>query len=173
MPERHCRSVVIHVALSDHYLVSTVVNSPLKKCHKVINCRTFKYFDSSAFLSDLSRVFRNFSVVHTVSVSEQWESFCNLFLQICDYHAPYRSFRIKGNSVPWVDNDIIKLMNERDNIHHVAPSEGDPDLYNQYTLLRNNVTAKIRSNKKRHITNIINSSKQFKKFMEGDIYCHR
>ena len=88
MPERHSRSVVIHVALSDHYLVSTVVNSPLKKCHKDINCRTFKYFDPSAFLSDLSRVFCNFSVVHTLSVSKQWESFCNLFLLVCDYHAP-------------------------------------------------------------------------------------
>ena len=162
MPERHSRSVVIHVALSDHYLVSTVVNSPLKKCHKVINCRTFKYFDPSAFLSDMSRVFYNFSVVHTLSVSEQWESFCNLFLLVCDYHAPYRSFRIKGNSVPWVDNDIIKLMKERDTVHCVATSEGDPDLFNQYRLLRNNVTAKIRSNKKRHITNIINSSNNSK-----------
>ena len=172
MPERHGRSVVIHVALSDHYLVSTVVNSPLINCHKVIYCPSFKHFDPSAFLSDLSRVFRNISVVHTLSVSEQWESFCILFLLVCDYHVPYRSFRTKGNSVPWVDNGIIKLMKERDTVHRVATSEGDPDLFNQYRLFRNNVTEKFRSNRKSHITNIINSSKQLKKFMEGYIYCH-
>ena len=36
MPERPCRSVVIYVALSDHYLVSTVVNSPLKNVIKLL-----------------------------------------------------------------------------------------------------------------------------------------
>ena len=32
-----------------------------------------------------------------------WNRFKSIFTNISDKHAPMRTFKIKGNSVPWID----------------------------------------------------------------------
>ena len=78
------------------------------------------------------------------------------FLSVANTHAPYRSFLAKGSSVPWVSHDIVSLIKEHDNIHKRAISLDSTD------KLRDLVTNKICSNKKKFINDLICSSNSSK-----------
>ena len=65
------------------------------------------------------------------------------FLLVANTHAPYRIFRARGSSVPWVSYGIVNLIKECDNtVHKRAISENDHVLFRQYRSLRNLVTKK-------------------------------
>ena len=49
------------------------------------------------------------------NIDELWQIFKMKFLSVANTHAPYRSFRAKGRSVPWISHDIVSLIKERDN----------------------------------------------------------
>ena len=39
-----------------------------------------------------------------------WESFKNTFSFVSNKHAPVRTYRIKGNSLSWVNQSIVNAM---------------------------------------------------------------
>ena len=80
-----------------------------------------------------------------------WNRFKSTFTTISDKHAPMRTFKIKGNSVPWIDEDIVNLMRERDKLHKKALSLKCHDTMLVYRKYRNIVTKKIRLAKKAYL----------------------
>ena len=92
---------VKNLFLSDHFaiLCNRKYGSPLNKnTHQVLTYRSFKHFDESNFLNDLSlvpwEIIQNFeSVDDMVSV---WNS---LFLETLNKHAPEKSHRTRGPMV--------------------------------------------------------------------------
>ena len=149
---------VIKTTLSDHYVINTVINSQIKATHKLITCRTYKNFVETSFISELSDAFTDFNINMDSNIDELWQIFKMKFLSVANTHAPYRCFRAKGSSVPWVSHDIVSVIKERDNMHKRAISENDHVLFRQYRSLRNLVTNKIHSKKKEFINDLICSS---------------
>ena len=73
-------------------------------------------------------------------------------MSIINHHAPMKSKRIRGNALPWLDREIIKLMRQRDRAHKIAKRSGSQNNWYVYKKLRNSVTEQIPSKKSEHFT---------------------
>ena len=92
-------------------------------------------------------------------------------MSIINHHAPTKSKRISGNSLPWLDGEIIKLMRQRDRAQKIAKRSGSQNNWDVYKKLRNSVTEQIRCKKSEHFISVIeenkgNSSVMWKKLKE-------
>ena len=102
--------------------------------HQTITYRSFKNFDESCFLNELSTVpweiIENFETVD--DILSVWTL---LFTQILDKHAPIKNHRIKRKYQPeWLTSEILDLMKERNK----QKLNGNNDAYK---ALRNKVSA--------------------------------
>ena len=95
---------VIKVTLSDHFLVYADVVSKISFKPKEIQCRKLKGFSKNEFLSDLT-VFTN-NIDYNVDLVTLWNTFKANFISLCDKYAPLRTYRVKGNSQPWITDEI-------------------------------------------------------------------
>ena len=82
------------------------------------------------------------------------------------------SKRIRGNSLPWPDGELIQLIQQRDRAHKIAKRSGSQNNWDVYKKLRNSVTEQIRSKKSEQFISTIeenkgNSSVMWKKTKGG------
>ena len=99
------------------------------------------------------------------NVSTAWSNKKELFLNVCDRHAPYKRKIVRGVKCPWLTGETKKLMNQRDSFLQKARRSGAEVDWNAYRRLRNQVSNKIK-NEKRHyhgneIQENLNSPKAF------------
>jgi hypothetical protein len=95
-------------------------------------------------------------------MNEAWNKWKNKFLEICDEFAPLRRMRVKNRNNPWIDNEVLNKMYERDYIHKKAVASKNNDMWNQYKFLRNEVTSLVRQKKKEYFVTQLESSKTSK-----------
>ena len=112
MPEKHKHTTVFHTTLSDHFMVCTEILCHSRQEFKEIKCRTFKNFNASEFIDDVSLFLS--SMNYEDSLETLWDIFKEGFKDISNKYAPLRSYRVKANSQPWISQDIVNLMKERD-----------------------------------------------------------
>ena len=131
--------------LSDHFAVfcSRKAHSEIGKTkHQTIIYRSFKTFDESRFLTDLSLVpleiiqaFDNINDIVSV-----WNT---LFLEILNKHAPIKRHRVKKQYQPyWLTSEILDCMKKRDKYKLNGNIE-------TYKIIRNKVSSLIEQAKKR------------------------
>ena len=54
------------------------------------------------------------SVENITDPNVAWNAWRNMFLNICDSHAPYPRKKVGNSNSPWLTPDLKKLMFERD-----------------------------------------------------------
>ena len=98
-----------------------------------------KNFDQDKFLNDIlnSVVLKNISFYS--DVNKAWELWKTEFLYICNKHAPLKLSRVKQLSSPWLTNDILDLMYQRDYLHKKAIASNSESDYNAFKLSKNKV----------------------------------
>jgi hypothetical protein len=164
-PELHKNTEPLKIGWSDHYMVFTVIDFKTKNKnanhHKYATFRSYKKFNEHLFIAEIKQSFPHLETDHC-SVNESWHKWKDKFLQICDKHAPLRHMRVKNRNNPWIDNDVLEKMYERDHKHRKAVSSKDNELWNQYKCLRNEVTALIRQKKKEYYVSKLETSKTSK-----------
>ena len=158
-PERVSESGVLPVHISDHYLVYGLHHWKVpKKTNRSINFRCFNDIETNAFQDDL--LYAPWEQVYSCQdVNEAWSTWHSLFMAIINHHAPIKSKRIRGASLPWLDGDILKLMRQRDCASKLAKRSGSQDDWNAYKKLRNITTEKIRSRKSEYFKSTIEENK--------------
>ena len=83
----------------------------------------------------------------------------NYMNDILDKYAPFRTFTVKKpNLTPWINNDIRKLMSERDTAKFEFNITGDLSKHNTYKELRNKVTSLRRQAQTKMFNDTINNS---------------
>ena len=76
-----------------------------------------------------------------------------MFIQAIDDVAPEKEIRIKGRTEPWIDEEILKAIHERDRVLSIANSNrSNKELRAQYNTLRNKVIKLSRHAKASHST---------------------
>ena len=103
------------ICISDHFAVfcnRKSHTSVSKNTHQVITYQSFKHFDETIFLSDLScvpwEILENFDNIDDIVTV--WKS---LFLENLDKHAPIKSHRVKKKYQPeWLTPEILDCMKE-------------------------------------------------------------
>ena len=156
MPEYHTNTEVIKVTLSDHYLTLSNIK-PFNNTtrNNILTCRSFKTFNEAEFIADIEQCFSNFTACDDSSLESAWTKWKSNFLLICDTHAPLCRYRIKSNSKPWIDNEIISIMKKRDHVHKLATMSKSEIIFAEYKTLRNKCTQQIRNKKQEYIQNHI------------------
>ncbi len=150
---------VLPVLISDHYLVYGLHSWKTPKMKgRSINFRCLKNIDSDAFTDDLRNAPWQ-DVFGCYDVDNAWSIWYSIFMSIINHHAPVKTKRIRGASVPWLDSEILKLMRQRDRVHKIAKQTGLQIHWDSYKNLRNNVTNKIRSKKSKYYTSAIEENK--------------
>ncbi|KAK2551405.1 RNA-directed DNA polymerase from mobile element jockey, partial [Acropora cervicornis] len=131
---------------------------------RTIECRNYAKYNSSAFCDDLRDIPWDV-VLKERNVNTAWSNWKELFLNVCDRHAPYKRKIVRGVKCPWLTGETKRLMNQRDSFLRKARRSGAEVDWNAYRRLRNQVSNKIK-NKKRHyhrneIQENLNSPKAF------------
>ena len=161
-PDLHTKAGTVKYALSDHYLIQTVITIPCNKAcqitqnHNEVIYRDFTQFNHYSFTEDIKAANEQFVNRDTEITWEMWK---NVFLEICNKHAPLIKARLKARKNPWITPDIVKMMYERDHLHAKAIKYDDPILMNNYRKLRNRITSEIEKKKFEHFSDMNNECK--------------
>ena len=162
---------VLCTGFSDHYLCYLVWKSNhLIKTPRVISYRKLNNICLESYLDDLSS--QNWQLVYDCTCLDSavkiWQE---LLLEVVNRHMPFRQKRVKSNPSPWMTSDIIKTIKERNKLKEKAHKakinlkneKNDTlkttkqsyydDLWNEYRLVRNTVTSKIRKARRNFYTN--------------------
>ena len=113
---------VISFGNSDHDIVGfTRLSKKPSEPTKTIRKRSYKNFNKDEFLSDLARV-DWLDVLSCPDINQATELFTFKFKKILDQHAPWILFQCRKNYKPWITQQTIDLMKERDRWKKLATS---------------------------------------------------
>lgn len=76
-----------------------------------------------------------------------WNEWKNKFLLVCDRHASPTTRKFRSEYTPWLSDNIIKLMRNRDYPKKKAFQTNLDGLHQAYKRLRNNVNKTIKKTK--------------------------
>ena len=152
-------SGVVSVSLSDHYLIYCVLKSGITKAQpKTIEYRSYKNLNTNSFVADLNNV-----PWHVIENEDDIDnavlSWNTLFTEVANSHAPVKKRRVKGVSIPWINNKINELMKDRDFHHRRAVKTNSVHHWARYRSLKNLVNREIKSAKSKYYCDLINEAK--------------
>ena len=136
-------SGVVETHISDHYLVYAVLNFKAPKpLPTYVISRSYKNYDSESFVNDLAQVpwYEN-SLID--DAGEMVKHFNEKFLEVLERHAPVRKRKVRNRQCPFLDQEIKELMDERDQLHRVAPESGAVTDWEHYRCCRNKVKRRL------------------------------
>ena len=131
-PHKIIKSGVVEINLSDHELIYCSRKTTKLKSNKYneLNIRSMKNYTAEGFVELLKKIdFPNYETYACVNMA-----YLNLVAKIADVidsYCPSKSVKIKGNTKPWFDSEVISLVNKRDSCYKkckVSKLETDKDL---------------------------------------------
>ena len=149
-PKNGTLAKVIPSTLSDHDMLVVVrkINAG-KLPPRSIECRNFSNFDQMTFIEDLEKCSWH-DVYSERDVNSAWLKWKELFLSVCNKHAPIRHKVLRGIICPWLTSATKKLMNERDSFLRKARKTGSEVDWSTYRRLRNQVSNRIKIEERRY-----------------------
>ena len=131
-PEEVSKSGVIYLDLSGHDLIYCRRKTSLAKSHKhnEIFVRSLKRYSAEKFLGILREiVFPNY-LIYTC-VNDAYSDFTYRFVEAINFIAPSKKIRVKANSKPWFDNQIMSAIERRDKLYKKFKHSGlETDMHN-------------------------------------------
>ena len=145
---------VVASSLSYHMLIAVRKINACKLPPRTIECRNYDAkYNPSAFCDDLRDIPWD-DVLKERNVNTAWSNWKELFLNVCDRHAPYKRKIVRGVKCPWLTGETKKLMNQRDFFLRKARSGAEVD-WNAYRRLLDQGSNKIWNEKRRYHRNEI------------------
>ena len=152
--------VVDTPGISDHCL--TFMAYSLKKPKfkpKIVTKRDFGNFEENLFIKDMERApWGNILAVDDNDIDNKVTIFENIHREIIDRHAPFRTFRVTRPASPWLNEDIKKIMDNRDKYKNKFNLDKKPETEEMFKILRNNVSHEIRRAKTKIFNEKINAN---------------
>ncbi|KAJ8017557.1 hypothetical protein HOLleu_44948 [Holothuria leucospilota] len=160
MKERHKETKVYVTNISDHFLIATVVGTKtqINNSSNYIVYRNFSKLNENSFRNDLQS--SGFDDIFSCNnVDHAWKLWWNKFMKVVDIHAPKRSKRVRSRPCPWLSQNLVKMMNERDFYHKKALTTKLPLDWEHYKELRNRVNMEFKWSKKNFLRTKIAKNK--------------
>ncbi|KAJ1529557.1 hypothetical protein ONE63_006329 [Megalurothrips usitatus] len=133
---------------------------------KKIMYRSYKNINLEALDLDFSQVDWN-KVYHLESINEKVNRFNEIMLEIFDKHAPFKTFTPKNKDSPWMNKDILTLMDTRDGAQKLAAKSKLPEHREAFKKLRNQCKQEIRNAKLRYSYGLFNNKKTSKEIWKS------
>ena len=156
----------------DHEIIYMAYNFKKEKfAPKMIKKRDMKNFSEDAFLNKLNlapwgNIYapENPEILHDnpddanseIIVNRQVTILENIFRDVVDEIAPFKSFRVTRPSSPWLTDEMKTKMNERDKLRAMYKKDFDENIYEKYKELRNEINHQKRKAKIQHFNKNIN-----------------
>ncbi|XP_060607821.1 uncharacterized protein LOC132759963 [Ruditapes philippinarum] len=154
------QSGTLPIGLSDHlpvYCTRKLQKGTFNK-HKNIIIRSMKNYSAEIFIHNLKLC--DWSSMFTAkSVDESWLLFKDMFLSVLNVVAPVKEVRLKQRSEPWLDSNILELINMRDYFLQEFRKHNQKDMYNKYCLYRNLIQRHIKKAKSGYISHQLQENK--------------
>ena len=148
---------------SDHDLISYTrfsKNPPVPA--RIICKRSYKNFESSAFLADIAKIDWS-EVYESTDVDEATECFTRKFRFVLNVHAPWSRIQQRKTFSPWITSETKELMKQRDSWKKIAKDlallsqaacPAQIHAWQEYKKFRNQV-----NNRKKYEENVYKSDK--------------
>ena len=120
-PEKISDSGVIRTGISDHSLVFAMRTfSVIKKQEHTVEIRNMKNFNEEKFIAELSKQEWEYVYFFADDPNVMWEIWKKIFLEVLDKHAPLQHKKLRSKKVPWITNNIKKLIIQGDKLKRKA-----------------------------------------------------
>lgn len=155
----------IDLGSSDHHLVYAVFSVIRSKPKpKIISVKNQKSLDVDKLKGDLDKA--PWHIINTVEDIEDsgylWE---NMFKDILGNRIKCRKAKVRDKSLPWMDTEIRKAMNQRYKYLKAAQANrGDIELWDRYKLERNSAKKMLRRAEANYWINLTEKSKSSRDF---------
>ena len=145
----------LNVAIADHLMTFvTLTWKRPKNVSTLITRRSFKKFDILSFQEDLQQL--PWSVVETFdSPDDKLDTFEKLFNDCLDIHAPWKTFRSKRKSPPWISATLRKTIEKKNRLLARFRRSSSPADWTLYKKERNQVTRLLRDSKRTYFSTLI------------------
>ena len=139
---------------SDHLAVLvTKYTKELLSKPNTIKKRNYKNFDVENFLIDIYNSELNAEILACNNIEDAAKKFENIFSTILNRYAPIKLYQCRSHYVPFISPDTQLLMKERDTLKEEATSTGCKNLLAEYKKKRNQVKARVVSDKTEYYKN--------------------
>ena len=147
VPDKLSQVQVKFIGSSDHRLILATrfaknIRQNIRYCQK----RSYKNFDEAKFLEEVDKL-SWWEVYVSTDVDIAVDIFTKKLTDILDKMAPIRKFQIRKKYASWLSDSTKDLMRERDQAQQNATTSGLAEDWDQYKILRNQVTALLRKDK--------------------------
>ena len=88
-----------------------------------------------------------------------WDVWKQLLTSVIDKHAPLRTKRIKNKSSPWITNELLREIHNRDFLKKKAASTNDPLVWKQFKDARNKTNNSIKKAKRKYFSEKLDANK--------------
>lgn len=156
--------------VSHHDLVYCVfsIRAPMPPT-KYISFRRLNRIDNFEFFRDVQTIDWD-AIQKLSSVNEMVDTLNSKIVGLFDKHAPIIKIRVnRKRPVPWMNNDIRKLMAQRDSHYRRARRSGEEDAMATYRRLRNRVKQLLRNSRLRYIRSLFLERKQSSKSLWSNV----
>ena len=156
------QSGVIESGISDHYITfctRKIFKNPIGK-HNKIKIRSMKDYSNDTFSDSLNE--KDWSIVtqEKNDVNISLEKFNTMLIDSIDDVAPEKEIRIKGNTEPWIDEEALELIRQRDRaLFKSNQNKSNYRLKTKFKELRNKATKVNRKKKAKHFQNKVEENK--------------
>ena len=147
--------------MSDHYAIYCTwgKRKPSQDyMHKYKISRNLRRLNLPGFYEDIAKLTWE-DVLNESEVEKAYDIFERNFIEILNKHAPLKKKRVKNKESPWINDNILQIIRERNKQKQKAKETNLDADWKLYRKLRNRVTSQIRVAKKNYISNSIESCK--------------
>lgn len=143
------QSGVINYGLSDHCIIfcTRKTKKAVFNCHASVKARSMKAYNKDTFNERLKLMDWS-AVLNCENVNESWGIFKSMFLEVIDKVAPFKETRIKQRSEPWVNDDILEAIRDRNKKFKHFRMKGDEHSWAEFKRARNEVNRLVINTKK-------------------------
>ena len=133
---------------SDHMFISAIRKSKSINCSpQYIRKRSYKHFDEHLFKRTIRKI-GWLDVYLSEDVNIALNMFTEKILNILDVMAPLKTFQVRRKHNPWISNDTLQMMKERNQLQEIASKSNSNADWEKFRQVRNKVNNKLRYEEK-------------------------
>ena len=120
--------------------------------------RSLKNYSPEKLIQELGKLNWN-NVITCDNVNQAWDNFKGLFMSVVDSIAPIKEIRLKQCTEPWMCNEILEGIRERDKSLYNFKKQRTAENFKTFCLLRNKLQQLIKSAKRTYFNDKIEECK--------------
>ena len=131
----------------------------IKKESKVLAVRTHKNLNEASLLDDFHNLPIKLILESSGNPDTLWLIWKSFFINILNKHAPVKTIRVRGNSLPYVTAEVKHMKRTRDKLRSKANKTGSVYLRQAFQQMRNKVNYTLRKLRSDYYTRKIEENK--------------